>query len=269
MAALPTFEAARAAGRYAIFTNDFYRLYWTLIGPLDSAIFVMSDQYYDPQSPLVPYCDKTGASPAWHSVSQAPLTDFKISAINVSLECLDDWENQWMEIHDEHGENARLFPESGWSAQFGPRSNDDNASDSEKEHGTLLRCCGEDRPFNMNQSLMVKAAGDFVTVHDYVSVVHPWLIGLRQQILRAAGNLEELEPLPQDTKLMVDYVWASPHLLNVSEEEQWRKSRSKKAHQEYMDMMERERQYRVSEAEKALKIPDIKIYSRLKSWKEI
>ena len=38
-------------------------------------------------------------------------------------------------------------------------------------------------------SLLVEASRDFVTVHDYVSAVHPWLLSLRGDILQAAGDV--------------------------------------------------------------------------------
>jgi hypothetical protein len=46
---------------------------------------------------------------------------------------------------------------------------------------------------------------NFVTIHDYVSAVHPWLIERREDILGTKGLVEnDKEPLPSETKLMVD-----------------------------------------------------------------
>ena len=47
-------------------------------------------------------------------------------------------------------------------------------------------------------------SGDFVTVHDFVIAVHPWLMGLRSDILGALGTLNGDDvPLPAETELMV------------------------------------------------------------------
>ena len=47
-------------------------------------------------------------------------------------------------------------------------------------------------------------SGDFVTVHDFVIAVHPWLMGLRSDILGALGTLNGHDvPLPAETELMV------------------------------------------------------------------
>jgi hypothetical protein len=41
-------------------------------------------------------------------------------------------------------------------------------------------------------------------VHDYVSTVHPWLVGLRGDILGALGTSTDNDgPLPAETELMV------------------------------------------------------------------
>jgi hypothetical protein len=60
-----------------------------------------------------------------------------------------------------------------------------------------LRCCGCDRPRKKKVSLLVEASGydGILTIHDFVSTVHPWLMGLRGEILQAAGDLQYLVPL--------------------------------------------------------------------------
>lgn len=49
----------------------------------------------------------------------------------------------------------------------------------------LSRCRGTDRPRGKNPTLPVEAPGQILTVHDYVSAVHPWLLELRNGILQA------------------------------------------------------------------------------------
>ncbi|KAI6378522.1 hypothetical protein MCOR25_002226 [Pyricularia grisea] len=49
-----------------------------------------------------------------------------------------------------------------------------------------------------------KVSGASVTVHEYVSAVHPWLIALRDRILDANARLQgRSEPWPPETKLAV------------------------------------------------------------------
>ena len=71
----------------------------------------------------------------------------------------------------------------------------------------LLRCCGGDRLRKKKVSLLVKASGNLgiLTIHDYLSAVHPWLMGLREEILQASGDLLDHVPLSADTRLMVSH----------------------------------------------------------------
>ena len=83
----------------------------------------------------------------------------------------------------------------------------------EREDGTtkleLRRCCGTARPDTQNCSVVVRATAvgeeAFVTVHDFLSVVHPWLMALKGDILAAMGTLNwSDEPLEAETALMVN-----------------------------------------------------------------
>lgn len=52
----------------------------------------------------------------------------------------------------------------------------------------LLACnaCGEERPINKNPTItVIPISGDFVTVHDYVSTIQPWLLQWRGDIVKA------------------------------------------------------------------------------------
>jgi len=53
----PSFEAAFETKQYVNVTHDAYRLYWTLDGPLSSAIRVMGDKWLDADTTFVPYCN--------------------------------------------------------------------------------------------------------------------------------------------------------------------------------------------------------------------
>lgn len=192
----------------------------------------MQGRYYVPNSPLTPYFDPT-STPDWSptfGISQTPLTEPKIPSVIVRTEQLDEWEEAWLQAHDGHH----------MAMEQDPRCGDDNAefrfgdlpdSDGVNDRGMiwdnpdmegpyhLLRCCGTDRPRGKNATLLVKATGQFLTIHNYVSAVHPWLMGLREDILRAMGDAQESEPLPANTKLLV--CWPGPQELDVMEEKEW------------------------------------------------
>jgi hypothetical protein len=91
----PSFEAACATHQQVVFTHDARRLYWTLGGPLVSAISVMDNNYWDPDTPLEPHCLHVEPESSWSFVAQSPLTERKMSSVNVSVEQLDDWEDRW------------------------------------------------------------------------------------------------------------------------------------------------------------------------------
>ena len=85
------------------------------------------------------------------------------------------------------------------------KSDSDREGDWEPEQ-YLLRCCGGDRPRKKKKYLLLEASRNdgVLTIHDYLSVVHPRLMDLREDILQAAGDLLDYIPLPADTRLMVD-----------------------------------------------------------------
>lgn len=80
----------------------------------------------------------------------------------------------------------------------------------------LVECCGTQRPRSKDATLQVKAVGAFLTVHDYVSQVHPWLMDMRERLLEALGWLNgRAGPWAPETKLLVDEMY----FLMIIEEE--------------------------------------------------
>lgn len=219
---LPTFEALLAARQSVKLTVDARRLYWTLTGGLETAIQVMPNVDFEPDAPLQAYIAPDG-TPA--PISQAPLTEPRVSAVNVHVQQLDDWEDTWLDYHRDHGEPGPHNEGDEEDILFGKMDDYDSDSDEEEdpEHGRyLLRYCGADRPRKKNVSLMVSGTGGkegYVTVHDYVAHVHPWLMGLKGSILVAGGNLLDNVPLDESTILKV--VWLGPESLDMVPEEEW------------------------------------------------
>lgn len=80
------------------------------------------------------------------------------------------------------------------------------------------------RPRGKNFSVVVKPTIDrekgFAIVHDYLTLVHPWLMGLKGEILAAIGTLEgEDELLGKETELMVN--WNALESLIIEKRAEW------------------------------------------------
>ncbi|KFY40094.1 hypothetical protein V494_03650 [Pseudogymnoascus sp. VKM F-4513 (FW-928)] len=157
------------------------RLFWPLDGVLPTSISVMRTSS-SPDS-LEPYFqpDTEGNScGTWHEISQLPLTEPKVSSVQVSVYHLDEWEDTWLEHHRGHIEAE---------------------------------------PTKNEAKLVIKpsAGNDYVMVHDYVSAVHPWLMSMREDILKATmlflGN-----PRSPPTDFMVKH---TPQTISLEEKEDW------------------------------------------------
>lgn len=71
------------------------------------------------------------------------------------------------------------------------------------------------RPRSKDAKFQIKAAGAFLTVHDYVSQIHTWLMDMRERLLEALGRLDRRNaPWALETKLLVD----NTKLLIIKEE---------------------------------------------------
>lgn len=135
------------------------RLYWTLQGPLNSAIFVMPNNL-DPDAPREAYFQQTLSGTSWHPIAQEPITEQPVASLTVQEVHLSDWQTEWYTMNQEgFDEDVQPAPED-----FPP----------------------EFKPLVVTAS----SPGGFVTVHDFVSAVHPWLMDQRDQILRAR-NVED------------------------------------------------------------------------------
>ncbi|KAF5526494.1 hypothetical protein CGCA056_v002950 [Colletotrichum aenigma] len=184
------------------------RLLWRLQGPLAESIFVVWN--WDTQDPpREPFATQnlTG-NISWHAISQESLTEPKIKTIS----------GEWIEWHLRHASPGDddcvygellddLHYESECSSSEGAEE-DDNGDEVE-----LLRCCDTDQPKRALPLVIEASNTESITIHDYVSALHPWLIGLRQDIARADNMMgdrksEEYEHLvvyitnPQDLSIM-------------------------------------------------------------------
>lgn len=183
---------------------DLYRLHWTLDGPLETAISVMAAPYHDPAEPESAHEPYARAAPdgstSWHPISEESIENPPTRSVTASIAEYIDLDEAWFVVHEGHsiegeGPNWGPLPAMDSPADFVP---------DEEPH--LLRCCGEERPWDMEEiKLKLHASSEFLTIHDFVSQVHPWLMGMRDELVYAATYVhgENGFPLPPDTRFMV------------------------------------------------------------------
>lgn len=172
------------------------RIRWTLNGPLETAITVARDYWFDADEAPEPYYlgptsgnddddddAASGKKPTWHPFAQSPLTEPKVSSLRLYVEPLNDWDYHWMETHEGHTEPDAKHTYNPASVLYGPLppGRDGGAQlqgDDDGEH--LLMCCGEKRPLRYlgegTRDVVIRpttSRGDFVTIHDFISSVHP------------------------------------------------------------------------------------------------
>jgi hypothetical protein len=217
----PTFKELRT-GHVPVCksSNGADRIFWNLDGPLTSAISVMKDSH-SPES-LEPYFQQTVNGGIWHPVSQLPVSEPSVSSITVCVYKLEMWEYDWMQNHREHSDSDIRVCYRAERVRYGALDNRKSDSDLDKsEH--LLECCGLPRPQNKDSKIIVRpteSGEGFITIHDYLSTVHPWLISLREDIL-SARNVWETNP---GTDLMVDCNGLDS--LMIYEKAEWIKDQS-------------------------------------------
>lgn len=210
-----SFEELRSARMFVSKSDAAFRLFWSLDGPFPEAISVMKDRH-SPLS-LTPYF----SDGTFHPISQESISAPKISSVIVSVLELDTWEDSWETIHDKHDDGG--LPER-W---FGTLDDYDPEMDIGEDDQFLLGCCGEPRPIGKEFRVVVRpASGDFVTVHDYISTVHPWLMDLKGDI-ESARDIFHGENGISD--LMVSLV--SLGMLSIEERSHWIKWGSRVSNQ--------------------------------------
>ncbi|KAK2017551.1 hypothetical protein LZ32DRAFT_441043 [Colletotrichum eremochloae] len=210
-----SYEALRASRiTVAGAPNSAKLLFMPVEGTVQSAVEVLSDPG-DPDT-RTPYYDQ--AAGTYYPVSALSISEPKVSSITVHVSELEDWEENWLNVHQEHSE-PDAFPDAQWgklSSGGGGGGDEDGDeegdNDDDDDEPQLLRCCKQDRPRGKNARLTIKPSkawdgqdGGFVTVHDYVSAVHPWLVRLRADILGAMGTADGLdEPLGDEMDLVAN-----------------------------------------------------------------
>ncbi|AEO71268.1 uncharacterized protein THITE_159031 [Thermothielavioides terrestris NRRL 8126] len=220
-------------------------LFWPLDGPTleTSGLAVMTAAGGGgggggggPTDPLAarraPYYDAAAGAGAWHPVSRQPVSEPRVSAVTVRVAELDEWVDSWEEVHWEHGADGfRCEDGVGGGDEVGGHSPHDGGGGGGGGVAGSHCACGAVKPVGVKDLSVVvtgtggvtEGSGDgggFVTVHDYVTAVHPWLMGLRNDILGALGTMNgDDAPLPADTELMVCY--DALDSLRIMKREEW------------------------------------------------
>lgn len=156
------------------------RLLWNLQGPLSSAISVLAEDE-NPDGSREPYFRHGDDGTDRHPISNEPVTEQALATLTVTEENLSGWQDEWWNINGE-GFDEDVQP---WRGDLPPTF----------------------------EPLVVTASNrEFVSIHDYLSAVHPWLMARHKHILRARhvaddhyvpGLVEErLLVLAQDTELV-------------------------------------------------------------------
>ncbi|KAK4124052.1 hypothetical protein N657DRAFT_619423 [Parathielavia appendiculata] len=244
---IPSFEASFAAGIFPGLSASAKRLRWTLDGPLEAAISVAAGYWIDPTIPDEPY-HRADAVDQRHPISRDPYTEPKVSSVTISADLLSDWENNWFEVHRDHvlpgGEEENGKTRIGSLPDFDPEDEDDAWPEVDGEgSGHLLVCCGSERPRKTETKfqLLVTAKGagpdGFLTVHDFLEQVHPWLMGLKGEILEARAVafalLEGEDDVPSREELLARdghmkfFVFGAKDLV-IWDEEEWTERMTKR-----------------------------------------
>jgi hypothetical protein len=196
-------------------TLNAVRLVWSFSGSLETSLSVMASAYNT--DVLEPYFQHTAGGGSWHAISQSPLTHPLVSAVVVMVDDLELWESDWLDFHRNHSD-----PDSHQESEdlkYGHLPGYDPEKDEPPPH--LLVCCGSDRPRHKAGSVLVtpSASGQgFVTVHDYITTMHPWLMRNRDDILDAMDRFEDM-PDPEHMDLVVDHVMLN--YLTIKEKSEW------------------------------------------------
>lgn len=167
-----SFKEVKSNGDAAYVTDAAHRLYWPLADVFPANISVMKSRRggLDEREP---FCRPDGT---WHEIASLPVTEPKVSSIEVSIRDLDQWESDWVAWHENHEnhEAAEYVTYGDLDDEDRPyayEQHEDGSWEDDSDTEFLIRCCGQDRPLRTRgQRLQVtpSAGKDFVSIHDYV-----------------------------------------------------------------------------------------------------
>lgn len=156
---------------FALYT---FRNLWRLSGEFPACTFVARAKRVEENAE--PFFTSTGDGGTWHETADWPMTEPKVSSIDVSSQDLKVLEINWVWTHQKRcGDNGEWikYGELG-DIDLEPTIDDTKHSGGVYTNDTkcLVRCCGQERPVGKSvQKLTVTPTlgHDFVTVKDYIS----------------------------------------------------------------------------------------------------
>jgi hypothetical protein len=188
----PSYESLVASDQAVTKSLEFLHLRWKLFVPLSSAIQVLEDAT-DPSSTQQPY---QRDSSTFHPISNLPVTKPPVSSISVTEDRLDCWVEDWVENHIPNTDTDH----AEW-VEADPGGEDDDGY-GDQDGRNLMSCCGERRPCPPPPIIVKASTHPFVTIHDFIAAVHPWLQAVKDDILNARGVFEDGR-LPADTPMFI------------------------------------------------------------------
>ncbi|OBT71815.1 hypothetical protein VF21_09378 [Pseudogymnoascus sp. 05NY08] len=133
----------------------------------------------------------------------------------------------WMEWHRDHA-GGEFDPEyvtyGNLSDEDWPYANyrkEDGSWEEDSDMEFLMKCCREDRPLRKRgiKFVVTHSTGNrFVTVHDYISAVHPWLMSLCGDILKAKTVAR---PQPYNALASTEWMVENGPELKIEEKGSW------------------------------------------------
>ncbi|KAK1847554.1 hypothetical protein CCHR01_09833 [Colletotrichum chrysophilum] len=153
---------------------------------------------------------------SWHVISQESLTEPKIKTISVHVDVLKRWQGEWIQWNLQHASPddddddcvyGELLDELLHESECSSSEGDDDSNE-----GELLRCCATDRPKRALLLVIETSNTEYITIYDYVSALHLWLMGTRQDITRADNMIGDRKPEEYE-HLVVDIT--NPQYLSI------------------------------------------------------
>lgn len=151
---------------------------------------------------------QTLAGGQWHAISEESISLTPQSTITTRVSDFDTWDSDWLERHLDHAD-----PDDPECIFVDP---DDG--DPDNEHGDLLQCCGEKRPEPPGPLVIHATSKEYVTVHDFVSTVHPWLMEHFSDIWSAL-HIWDGDEYDSSQKLIVSF--SDLESLSILSEDMW------------------------------------------------
>ncbi|KAK3486963.1 uncharacterized protein B0T23DRAFT_407838 [Neurospora hispaniola] len=234
----PSFKELKYEDVRVRFSPATERLFWELDGVFPTAISVMKDKR-GAKDDLEPFFrSDTGT---WHEISQLPLTEPKVSALEVSVHDVNELEYRWMRCHEDHDMPQDLYGQEYVTygdldddiRPYAKEPKEDGSWEEDSDTEFLIKCCGEDRPLGKRELELVVTASQsagsesFVTIRDFVSAVHPWVMSMRGDILRAKDLSYENAHIPaEEYEWMVKVKYHCVEPLEIWEKRDWVESHS-------------------------------------------